>query len=173
MELVFNNLEIKKAILNLSSKISEYLSKISSKISYKISDSVHFITILKEGIHFSVDLSKALSDYDLILDYIFLENINPENRELAIEKDIFLPVKNKVVIVCSVLTRTGYEITFIENYLKIRGAKDIKTVSLICKEGTLKKPDFYHFTVPDGYYLVGYGLDYHEKYRNLENIYKI
>ncbi|MCS7243283.1 MAG: hypothetical protein RMJ36_00900 [Candidatus Calescibacterium sp.] len=165
MELLFDRISINKALDKIFTDIKCYLSDISGD--------VHFITILKEGIHFSVDLSKMLNEYDLIFDYIFLENINPDNRELAIEKDIFLPVKNKRVIVCSVLTRSGYELSFMENYLRIRGALEVKTVSLICKEGANKKPDFYFFEVPSSYYLVGYGLGFDEKYRNLEGIYKL
>ncbi|MCS7165092.1 MAG: phosphoribosyltransferase family protein [Candidatus Calescibacterium sp.] len=165
MELLFDEKSITEALQKIYLDIKVYLSSINEE--------VHFITILKEGIHFSVDLSKKLYDYDLIFDYIFLKNVNPDNRELAIEKDIFLPVKNRKVIVCSVLTRTGYELSFIENYLKIRGASEIKTVSLICKQETHKKPDFYFFEIPNDYYLVGYGLGYNERYRNLQKIYRL
>lgn len=166
MEELYTYNEIEKAIKVLSKKIENYVKNLDD-------EEIHFVTILKEGIHFSVDLAKKLQTYPLIFDYIFLENVNPHNRELAIEKDIFLPVKNKIVIVCSVLTRTGYEISFIQNYLKIRGAKEVKTVSLICKDNSFNKPDFYYFTVPEDYYLIGYGLDYQEKYRNLNSIYKL
>lgn len=163
MKKLYNYQEIENAIDFLANSLKKYI----------LDQEVHFITILKEGIHFSVDLAKKLQDHLLIFDYIFLENVNPSNRELAIEKDIFLPIKNKIVIVCSVLTRTGYEISFIHDYLKIRGAKEVKTVSLVCKDNCHKKPDFYYFSVPQEYYLVGYGLDYQEKYRNLNEIYKL
>lgn len=165
---LFSKAEIQKAVDELSLQISKYIDEHLKNL-----NEIHFITILKEGIHFSTDLSLRLQKYPLIFDYIFLENVNPENRELAIEKDIFLSVKNRVIFVCSVLTRTGYELNFIENYLKIRGALQVKTISLISKENSSKKPDFYYFTVPQDYFLVGYGLDYQEKYRNLNEIFKI
>lgn len=164
MRLLLSKNQIRDSVKKIAYEISNYFS---------FQDEIHFITILKEGIHFSVDLAKYLENYNLVFDYIFLENINPQSRELAIQKDIFLPVKNKKVIVCTVLTRTGYEISFIENYLKIREAREVKTVSLICKDGAHKKPDFFSVIVNSDYYLVGYGLDYHEKYRNLEEVYII
>ncbi|MEN3014603.1 MAG: phosphoribosyltransferase family protein [bacterium] len=165
MQLVFSKDQIKQAIQKIADQVSEYLEQVQ--------EDVHFVTVLREGIHFSIDLAQKLEKYSLIFDYIFLENVNPNNRELAIEKDIFLPVKDKTVLLCSVLIRTGYEISFIENYLRIRGCKQIKTVSLICKKGAYKKPDFYYFLTEPSDYLVGYGLDYNEKYRNLQEIYKI
>jgi len=165
MKLLFSKSEIEKAIEFLAKSLSSYLDSLNEE--------VHFITILKEGLHFSVDLSKKLENFDLIFDYVFLENVNPFSRELAINKDIFLPVKDKRVIVCSVLTRSGYEINFIDNYLKIRGAFEVKTISLICKEQAKIKPDYYYFTISNDYYLVGYGLDYNNKYMNLEDIYAI
>ncbi|MFN3478423.1 MAG: phosphoribosyltransferase family protein, partial [bacterium] len=138
MKKLYTYREIENAIDSLANSLKKYI----------LDQEVHFITILKEGVHFSVDLAKKLQDHLLIFDYIFLENVNPSNRELAIEKDIFLPIKNKIVIVCSVLTRTGYEISFIHDYLKIRGAKEVKTVSLVCKDNCHRKPDFYYFSVP-------------------------
>jgi len=165
MNLIFSSSQIEEALSELSLRLSSYLDSLGRE--------VHFVTILKEGLHFSVDLSKRLENYDLIFDYVFLENVGSFHRELAINKDIFLPVKEKVVVVCSVLTRSGYEIGFIENYLKIRGAYDVKVVSLICKENSSRKPDYYYFTISDEFYLVGYGLDYNGKYMNLQDIYAI
>jgi hypoxanthine phosphoribosyltransferase len=79
------------------------------------------------------------------------------------------------VIVCATVIHTGYEVNFIKEALRIRGARSIFIVSLVLKQypNTIVKPDFYYFDIEGTEFLVGYGLGYNEKYRNLNSIYKL
>ncbi|MGB9638195.1 MAG: phosphoribosyltransferase [bacterium] len=168
VELISNS-DIQKGVSYIANKLNDFLDE-----NYK--DEWYFITIMKEGIPFSVDLAKQIR-HNLVFDYIFLEKVYEYNniKELAIKKDVFLPVNNKNVIVCATVIYTGYEVNFIKEALKIRGAKSIFIVSLILKESsnTIIKPDFYYFNIKGDDFLVGYGLAYNEKYRNLNSIYKL
>ena len=161
--------EIQKGVSYIANKLNSFLDE-------NYEDEWYFITVMKEGIPFSVDLSKQIR-HNLIFDYIFLEKIFEYDniKELAIKKDIFLPVNNKNVIVCATVIHTGYEVNFIKEALRIRGAKSIFVVSLVLKQypNSIVKPDFYYFDIEGTEFLVGYGLGYNEKYRNLNSIYKL
>ena len=169
LEEVIKESEIEKGVSYIADKLNNFLDENSD---YKW----YFITVMKEGIPFSVDLAKKIR-HDLVFDYIFLEKVFEFNtmKELAIKKDVFLPVNNKNVIVCATVIYTGYEVNFIREALKIRGAKSIVIVSLILKEyfSGLVKPDFYYFNISGNDFLVGYGLAYNEKHRNLRSIYRV
>ena len=171
-EEIISKEEIEKGVDYIANNLNNFLDEnyFNSK------DNWYFITIMKEGIPFSVDLAKKIK-HNLVFDYIFLEKVFEYNtvKELAIKKDVFLPVNNKNVIVCATVIYTGYEVNFIKEALKIRGAKSIFIVSLILKKSsnTIIKPDFYYFDIEGSDFLVGYGLGYNEKHRNLNSIYKL
>lgn len=88
---------------------------------------------------------------------------------VRITQDLVRPVKDKHVLVVEDILDTGLTLKYLIDNLKAREPKSIKSITFLKKEDTLKtdiKTDFVGFTIPNAF-VVGYGLDVAEKYRNL------
>jgi hypoxanthine phosphoribosyltransferase/bifunctional protein TilS/HprT len=89
--------------------------------------------------------------------------------DIKIKKDLDIPVQNRHVIIAEDIVDTGRTIKVIMDLLKYRGAKSVSVVTLLDKpEGrvVVLDPEYIGVTIPKEF-VVGYGLDYDEKYRNL------
>ena len=89
------------------------------------------------------------------------------NFELSIKKqDVF---SNNIIIVEDIID-TGKSINYIKEYLNAFDAKDIKIVSLLVKDSSIKLSDWFGFKIDDKF-VIGYGMDLNDKFRNLKDIY--
>lgn len=89
--------------------------------------------------------------------------------DIKIKKDLDIPVQDRHVIIAEDIVDTGRTIKVVMDLLKYRGAKSVSVVTLLDKpEGRIVvlEPEYIGVTVPKEF-VVGYGLDYEEKYRNL------
>lgn len=89
--------------------------------------------------------------------------------DIKIKKDLDVAVQNRHIIIAEDIVDTGRTIKVIMDLLKYRGAKSVSVVTLLDKpEGRVVKldPEYIGMTIPKEF-VVGYGLDYEEKYRNL------
>ncbi len=89
--------------------------------------------------------------------------------DIMIKKDLDIPVQDRHVILAEDIVDTGKTIKVVMELLKYRGAKSVSVVTLLDKpEGRLVvlEPEYIGVTIPKEF-VVGYGLDYEEKYRNL------
>ena len=90
-------------------------------------------------------------------------------------KSLDLNIENRSVIVVEDIIDSGMSIEFIHNYLQDFKPKDISIVSLLAKKNISKinfKIDFIGFEISSEF-VVGYGLDYNQRFRNLDSIYKL
>ncbi|MDD9150708.1 MULTISPECIES: hypoxanthine phosphoribosyltransferase [unclassified Sporolactobacillus] len=129
------------------------------------------IGVLKGALPFMADLIKQITvpvEIDF-MDVSSYGNSTVSSGEVKILKDLDTSVENREILIVEDIIDSGLTLSYLVDLFKTRKAKSIKIVTLLNKPSGRKtaiKPDLCGFTVPDAF-LVGYGLDYAEKYRNL------
>jgi hypoxanthine phosphoribosyltransferase len=130
-----------------------------------------FIGLLKGCIPFMSDLSKKI-DLKVDMAYMSVSSYHggiSSSGDVKIKLDLDISVKDRHVLIIEDIVDTGNTIVTIVELLKHRGAKSVEIVTLLDKpEGRLKpyEPKYIGRTMPK-LFVVGYGLDYDEYYRNL------
>lgn len=84
-------------------------------------------------------------------------------------KDLDVPIEGRDILVVEDIVDTGLTLTYLLENLKSRGAASVKLAALLDKHDRREKEvpiDYLGFQIPD-HFVVGYGLDYAERYRNL------
>jgi hypoxanthine phosphoribosyltransferase len=130
-----------------------------------------FVAVLKGALMFSADLARAV-DLPLTIDYIALSSYG--NRHLSsgqvhILKDLSESITNKHVLIVEDIVDTGLSLDYLRNHLLSRHPADLNVCALLDKRAhrQVEVPIRYTgFDVPDAF-VVGYGLDYQQRYRNL------
>jgi len=129
------------------------------------------IGLLKGCVPFMADLLKEL-DFQLETDYMNVSSYHggvESSGDVKIEMDLSTPVKGRHVLIAEDIVDSGRTIRTIAELLKYRGALDVRVVTLLDKpEGRVVEltPEYVGVTIPNAF-VVGYGLDYNEQYRNL------
>jgi hypoxanthine phosphoribosyltransferase len=140
---------------------------------YAGSDGLVAIGILKGSVFFMVDLLKKMT-VPLRIDFFQTASYGAATSpgEVRIRKDIDLPIRGKDVLLIEDIVDTGYTLRTILDLLRFRGARSVKLVALLDKaQGReVEVPiDYKGFSI-DPLFVVGYGLDFDERYRNLPYI---
>lgn len=132
------------------------------------------ICILKGAVLFFTDLIREL-DLPLTIDFMAISSYGNSARtsgEVRMQKDLDQSVMGKDILVIEDIVDSGLTLAYIMEVLSKRGAKSVKLATLLDKPERRKndlKVDYSCFTIPNEF-VVGYGLDYAEKYRNLPDI---
>lgn len=158
--------ELSKEVASLGSKLNE---------DYK-GEEVIFIAVLNGSFMFASDLMKEI---DLISEISFIKMSSYHGTESTGRVDELIGLKNdltgKHVVIVEDIIDSGITIDKINSLLEMESPKSIKTCTLLYKPEAFKgrnKPDYIGFSIPNAF-VVGYGLDYDEKGRNLDAIYQI
>lgn len=173
-----------KEVLLTEEQIKEKVKELATRISedYKGKDLL-VLGILKGSVIFMSDLLKEIK-IPCIMDFMAVSSYGTSSESsgiVKILKDLDFEVKGKHVLIVEDIIDSGITLKYLMKYL---GARNPESLEIAC---LLNKPDrrkeemevkYLGFDVPD-YFLVGYGLDYAEKYRNLpyvailkESVYK-
>lgn len=129
------------------------------------------ICVLKGAVPFMADLIRQM-DIPCEMDFMAVSSYGSSTQSsgvVRILKDLDTPVQNRHVIVVEDIMDSGLTLSRLVELLKHRDAASVKVVTLLDKPDRRKvdiSPDYSGFTIPDEF-VVGYGLDYAEKYRNL------
>lgn len=136
---------------------------------------IHLICILKGGVFFTCELAKRLT-IPVSLDFMSVSSYGDDTKSsgvVRIIKDLDEPLQGKDVLIVEDIIDSGRTLSYLIEVLKQRGPKSIKLCTLLDKpERRVKKQvkvDYTCFSIPDEF-VVGYGLDYAQKYRNLPYI---
>ena len=153
-------------------KIQELGEQISKDYEGK---NIHMICVLKGGVFFTCELAKRIS-VPVSLDFMSVSsygNGTTSSGAVRIVKDLDEPLAGKDVLIVEDIIDSGRTLSYLIEVLKQRGPKSIRLCTLLDKpERRVKKQvtvDYTCFTIPDEF-VVGYGLDYAQKYRNLPYI---
>jgi hypoxanthine phosphoribosyltransferase len=156
--------ELKKRIKELGNTITkEYEGK-----------EVHLICVLKGGIMFMVDLAKEIT-VPVTMDFMAVSSYGNETSSsgvVKIVKDLDEPIEGKDVLIVEDIIDSGRTLSYLVQILKERKPSSIKICTLLDKpERRVSQVDvdYVGFSIPD-YFVLGYGLDYMQKYRNLPYI---
>jgi hypoxanthine phosphoribosyltransferase len=136
---------------------------------------LYLICILKGACYFMADLSRAITR-DVRIDFMGISSYGSgktSSGEVRITKDLDISLQDVHVLIVEDLIDSGVTLGYLMNLMQQRQPKSIKSTTLLEKpEHRLSnvKVDYVGFNIPDEF-VVGYGLDYAEKYRNLRGIY--
>lgn len=141
------------------------------------------VGVLKGAVIFLADLVRQL-DIPLEIDTMAISSYGMSTRSsgvVQILKDLERPIEGRDVLIVEDIVDSGLTLQYLQDSLRRRGAKSVRIAAAFDKPGGRKVdivPDYYGLTVPNRF-VVGYGLDYAEQYRNLpyigvlrESIYK-
>lgn len=132
------------------------------------------ICILKGAMHFMSDLTRAI-DIPLKVDFMAISSYGAGTTSsgvVRILKDLDHPVEGEHVLVVEDIVDSGLTLHYLLEILRSRKPASLRVVTLLDKPGRRQvdvAPDYNGFEIPDEF-VVGYGLDYNEKYRNLPYI---
>ena len=156
----------------VNKRISEVAAQISRDYQGK---EIHLICILKGGVFFTCELAKRL-ELPVTLDFMSVSSYGNDTKSsgvVRIVKDLDEPLAGKDVLIVEDIIDSGRTLYYLIEVLKQRGPESIRLCTLLDKpERRVKKQvtvDYTCFTIPDEF-VVGYGLDYAQKYRNLPYI---
>lgn len=162
-------------ILFDENRLKNIAEDISNHINADYADkSLVVVGVLKGSFVFLADLFRRLN-VDCTLDFIAASSYGSgtvSSGSVEIKKDISADVKDKHVILVEDILDTGNTLSFIREYIARRGAASVKICTLLDKPSRRKQPiiaDYVGAEVED-VFIVGYGLDYNERYRNLPYI---
>lgn len=122
----------------------------------------------------TVDLLKELT-IDAEVDFMDVTSYGngiSSSGEVCILKDLSTIAENRDILIVEDIIDTGNTLLYLKKLLQGRGAKSVKIISLLDKPSGRKvdiEPDYIGFVVPDAF-IVGYGIDYAERYRQLPYI---
>ncbi|MBB6284471.1 MULTISPECIES: hypoxanthine phosphoribosyltransferase [Geobacillus] len=129
------------------------------------------VGVLKGAMPFMADLLKHIDTY-LEMDFMDVSsygNATVSSGEVKIVKDLNTSVEGRDILIIEDIIDSGLTLSYLVDLFRYRKANSIKIVTLLDKPSGRKadiQADYTGFTVPDEF-VVGYGLDYAEKYRNL------
>jgi hypoxanthine phosphoribosyltransferase len=161
--------EAKKEILFSHSEIQKRVQELADQISADYADGeLIIIGILKGAFIFipcRVDFVRCAS----------YGSGSESSGKIVMTKDIETSIKGRDILIVEDIIDTGLTLKYLDGWLKERNPRSLKVCSLIDKRRKRKvsfEADYVGFTVDDGF-LVGYGLDFNERYRFLPEIYVI
>ncbi len=132
------------------------------------------ICVLKGAVPFMADLIREMS-IPIEVDFMAVSsygNSTTSSGVVRIIKDLETSVEGRHVLIVEDIIDSGLTLGYLVDLLKGRNAASVKIITMLDKPERRKvdlRPDYSGFTIPDAF-VVGYGLDYAEKYRNLPYI---
>jgi hypoxanthine phosphoribosyltransferase len=166
-------------------QIAERVAAMGSEITRDFSgQAVIFVGVLKGAAIFLSDLARQVQ-LDATFDFIGVSSYgnrpSPDQElksgwdstgEVRLTKDVDHSMRDRNVILVEDILDTGLTLTFLKKILSAHQPKSLRIAALLDKPSRRKQPiegDYVGFKIPDEF-VVGYGLDYAEKYRNLPDI---
>lgn len=161
IEVLLSEEEVNRRIREIGDQISrDYAGK-----------QVHLVCVLKGGSFFMCELAKRIT-VPVSLDFMSVSSYGKDTKSsgvVRIVKDLDEPLTDRHVLVVEDIVDSGRTLSYLLEMLKDRGPKDVRLCTLLDKPSRRVvdvKVDYTGFEIPDEF-VVGYGLDYDQKYRNL------
>ena len=162
-------------VLLTEEEVDRRINEVAAQISEDYAGrEIHLICILKGGVFFTCELAKRLT-VPVSMDFMSVSSYGAGTESsgvVRIVKDLDEPLEGKDVLIVEDIIDSGRTLAYLIEVLKQRGPKSITLCTLLDKPDRRVKDvkvDYCGFEIPDEF-VVGYGLDYAQKYRNLPYI---
>ena len=155
----------------LAARVAELALEIRAAIP---EDDIHFVGVLKGAVPFMADLIRAVPG-GVTIDFIAVSSYGggtSSSGEVRMLKDVDASLDGRHVIIVEDIVDTGLTLHYLQDLLRLRNPRSLRTACLLSKPSRRKVEvpvEFIGFTIDD-HFVVGYGLDYDEQYRNLPYI---
>jgi len=159
----------------IQSRVAELAAEISTLYD---GEALVVVCVLKGGFMFCSDLTRRLAGPQVEVDFVRLASYGSSttsSRTVSFVKDVELSLAGKHVLVVEDIIDTGHTMDFLLRQFAARGVKSLRLAVMLDKQERREVPvnaDFIGFALPGGF-IVGYGLDYAERYRELPAIFEI
>jgi hypoxanthine phosphoribosyltransferase len=160
-------------ILLTSEQIQTRVAELGAQIErdYPAGEGIHLVGVLKGGFMFMADLVRAMSPR-VTMDFIAVSSYAKSTKssgEVRLLKDLDTGLEGRNVVIVEDIVDTGLTLTYLQDILRARAPRSLKTACLLSKPSRRRVDvavEYVGFTIEDRF-VVGYGLDYAEQYRNL------
>ena len=135
---------------------------------------VHLVCVLKGAFVFLADLSRSLQ-CDVSIDFMAVSSYGSSTRssgQVQLLKDLEAGIEGRDVVIVEDIVDTGLTLVYLQDILRARAPRNLRTACLLSKPARRQvevRVDYVGFTIDDQF-VVGYGLDYRERYRHLPHI---
>jgi hypoxanthine phosphoribosyltransferase len=156
----------------IQARVRELAVEIESD--YPDGEDIHLVGVLKGAFVFMADLVRAMTPR-VSLDFIAVSSYVKSTKssgEVRLLKDLDFGLQGRHVIIVEDIVDTGLTLTYLQDILRARSPKTLRTACLLSKPSRRQVDvavEYIGFTIEDRF-VVGYGLDYAERYRNLSHI---
>ena len=161
-------------VLYTEARIQSRVREMAAQIRRDCPDRLHLVAVLKGAFVFLSDLVRRMEG-DVSLDFMAVSSYakgTTTSGEVRLLKDLDTTLDGRHVVIVEDIVDTGLTLTYLQDILRARAPKSLKTACLLSKPSRRKVAvtvEYIGFTIEDKF-VVGYGLDYAEKYRNLAHI---
>jgi len=164
---LITELQIRHRTVNLAQKIAEFYSD----------EDFLVVSILKGAFMFTADLLRRLHDLGLNPDLDFMRAFSygsgtRSSGKVTIELDVSVDLKDRSILIVDDIVDSGSTLSYIKGHILSLGAREVRSCVLLDKQSRREvdfSPDWVGFEIPD-LFVIGYGMDYDEHYRNLPYI---
>jgi len=165
----------KLQVLISAERIQSRIRELGEQISKDYPEgTLHLICILKGACFFMTDLARAMTR-DVFVDFMGISTYGKgktTSGEVKVTKDLDISLEGAEVLIVEDIVDSGVTLNYLVHLLEQRRPKSIRIAALLDKPERRLRPvhcNYVGFEIPDQF-VVGYGLDYAEKYRNLDAI---
>jgi len=154
--------------------IHDRVKEMAQEIHRDHPDGVHLVCVLKGAFVFLSDLARELPS-TTTLDFMAVSSYGTSTKssgQVQVLKDLGSSVEGRDVVIVEDIVDTGLTLTYLQDIVRARSPRHLRTACLLSKPSRRKidvKVEYIGFTIEDKF-VVGYGLDYAEQYRNLPYI---
>jgi hypoxanthine phosphoribosyltransferase len=161
-------------VLLSADQIRVRVIEMAAEIRRDYPNGLHIVAVLKGAFMFLSDLARSM-DGDVSMDFMALSSYakgTTSSGEVRLLKDLDTTLDGKDVLIVEDIVDTGLTLTYLQDILRARGPRMLRTACLLSKPSRRQVEvavEYVGFTIEDRF-VVGYGLDYAEKYRHLPYI---
>ena len=161
-------------ILLTADEIHTRVAAMAAAIRHDIRGDLHLIAVLKGAFVFLADLARALGG-PVSLDFLAVSSYADGATapgQVRLLKDLDSPLEDRDVLIVEDIIDTGFTLTYLRGLLGVRRPRSLRTAALLNKPSRRRVPvpiDYIGFDIEDRF-VVGYGLDWGERYRELPYI---
>jgi hypoxanthine phosphoribosyltransferase len=143
---------------------------LAGRIAADSPDGVVLVGVLKGALVFLADLARAIQAVDVQIDFLAISRYAPDSGRVRILQDLELDVAGRDVVLVEDLVDTGLTLAYLLAYVRQRGPRRLEVCALLDRSARRIVPldvRYVGLEVPGDAFVLGYGLHYGERYRNL------